>query len=88
MKEPELPKSRVTGRRLARQYGLEVKHALYRKTGDWYHSLKQFPSALFDDQGYVVFSSEGEYRSCQQLQFGKDVHVPNGIRTIPGYELR
>src|SRR5947208_706800 len=53
---------------LATRWGLKVRHALYRKTGNWYHQLTGFPGALLDADGYVIFESEQEFRECPQLQ--------------------
>jgi hypothetical protein len=76
---------RWTGRKPAREWGVDVQHALYRESGDWYHDLQQFPGAYLDATGYVVFNSREEYRQCPQLERGKTVHVPGGISAIPGY---
>lgn len=70
---------------LARRWGLDVTHGHYRETGDWYHHLTRFPGALFDKHGYVVFATEADYLTCPQLQLAQDVHVPNGIASIPKY---
>lgn len=53
--------AKTSGKALAKEYGLEVEHALYRRSGDWYHILKAFPGALFDANGYLVFVSQGAY---------------------------
>lgn len=75
-----------TGARRARRWKLGVKHALYRRTGDWYHQLERFPGALLDADGYVIFETEEAFRSCPQLVIRQDVAVPHGgIKTIPGY---
>ena len=76
-----------SGRALARSWGLDVQHALFRKTGDWYHQLERFPGALLDERGYVVFETEQAYRSCAQLRINQDVGVPGGISAIPGYTI-
>jgi|SRR3954451_1355199 hypothetical protein len=70
---------------LATRWGLKVRHALYRKTGNWYHQLNGFPGALLDADGYVIFESEQEFRGCPQLQVKKQVNAPKGIKAIPGY---
>lgn len=64
-----------------------ASHVLYRKTGDWYHHLKQFPGVLFDKQGYVRFETEDEYRNSSYLQHGEDLHVKEGISSLPSYTL-
>jgi hypothetical protein len=74
-----------TARALVKKWNLPVEHALYRKTGDWYHQLERFPGALLDENGYVIFESEAEYRSCPELKIRQDVGCPDGISKIPGY---
>ena len=75
----------MNGKTLNRKWNVGAKHALYRATGDWYHCLEHFPGALFDVNGYVLFKTEEEFRSCHYLQIQSDVHVPNGISNIPSY---
>ena len=76
-----------TARALASTWKLDVLHALYRKTGDWYHQLERFPGALLDEHGYVIFETPDAFRSCPQLRIRQDVVVPGGISQIPGYTL-
>jgi 5-methylcytosine-specific restriction protein A len=80
------------GKALAKSWGLSVRQALYRKTGDWYHRLTKFPGALLDADGYVIFDREGSFQACPQLRIGKDptrhggwVAAALGIKAIPGY---
>ncbi len=54
---------RVTGKGRARDWGIDVEHALYREIGNWYHIPNRFPAALIDSKGYVRFASESDYRS-------------------------
>jgi 5-methylcytosine-specific restriction protein A len=76
---------------LAKCWGLRVQHALYRKTGNWYHQLTKFPGALLDADGYVIFESEESFKACPQLRIGKDlrnggwVSASPGIKAIPAY---
>jgi 5-methylcytosine-specific restriction protein A len=74
-----------SGRELNRRWGVGARHALYREDGSWYHHLNEFPGALFDAHGYVVFKTEAEYFSSPYLQHGEELHVPGGITSIPGY---
>jgi hypothetical protein len=77
---------RQTGARLNKQWGVGAAHALYIHDGHWYHPLKRFPGALFDENGYVVFQTEADFRNCPYLSIGKDVSVPKpGISAMPGY---
>jgi 5-methylcytosine-specific restriction protein A len=86
-----MPEKEV-GKTLAKRWGLSVEQALYRKTSDWYHQLNQFPGALLDADGYVIFESEEAFRACSQLRIGKDpkrhggwVAASLGIKAIPAY---
>jgi len=76
---------KVTGKVLNREWDVGARHALYREDGRWYHTLRQFPGALFDARGYVLFRTRSDYEKCPQLQIGQHVHVPDGISSIPGY---
>lgn len=78
-------KMRVTGKNLNTMWGVGAAHSLYRKDGKWYHHLKEFPGALFDSQGYVIFKTQAEYRNNSYLQHGQDLHVPTGISSMPNY---
>ena len=73
------------GRRLNREWNVGARHALYSERGTWYHHLQRFPGALFDCFGFVVFETEEEYKQCQFLNHGKQLNVPGGISSIPGY---
>ena len=75
----------VTGDTLNKLWSVGAKHALYRHSGDWYHRLEDFPGALFDASGYVLFNNRDEYLSNPYLQIQQDVHVPGGISRMPGY---
>jgi len=74
-----------SGKRLNVIWGVGASHALYHENGRWYHPLESFPGAFFDANGYILFKTEDEYRSCKYLNLGKDVNVPESISSIPGY---
>jgi len=75
----------LTGKLLNKLWCVGAKHAVYREDGKWYHQLINFPGALFDGNGYIVFASAQDYQGCSALQIKQDVHVPHGISSIPGY---
>ncbi len=77
-----------SGRRLNELWKVGARHALYHKEGDYYNHLRYFPGALFDPQGFVVFSTEEEYLSSPHLQHGTQLHVPGGIASMPNYQRR
>lgn len=77
--------SGLTGRQLNVEWDVNAKQALYHKKGVWYNHLTYFPGALFDPNGYVVFKSEEQYRKNPHLRHGKQLDVPGGIASVPGY---
>lgn len=74
-----------TGRSLNKAWGVNAQHALYREDGKWYHHLQQFPGALFDSNGYVLFRTRDEYLNSPYLDHGQHLNIPSGISAIPGY---
>jgi hypothetical protein len=83
-----LDMKRLTGLRLAKLWGVNVRHALYHRDGTFYENLTRFPGALFDPGGYVVFKSEEDYKRSQYLNRGEKLNVPRGISSLPGYTRR
>ena len=53
--------AKLTGKQLAKFHGIDVEQARYRKTGDWFHPLTEFPGVLFDEGGYIYFRSQEDY---------------------------
>lgn len=82
---PSVQNRQLSGKLLNKEWKVGVRHALYHKDGCWYNNLEYFPGALFDPNGYIVFNTEEEYKSCRYLNIGKETNVPKGIWSIPGY---
>jgi len=79
-------KKENTAQRLKKEWNVDVKHQLYSETGTAYERLRDFPGALFDKNGYIVFETAQEYVSCPTISFRKKVSIHNGgISNIPGY---
>ena len=64
---------------------MNANHALYSRTGNWYHRLRRFPGAFFDSKGYVLFETENDFLNCDALNINIDVWVPRRISSIPTY---
>ena len=76
----------TTGTYLNELWGVGAAHALYIHDGLWYHQLKRFPGALFDRNGYVVFTTKKGFLKSPYLKIAKRVHIRKpGISGIPGY---
>lgn len=76
----------MNGKFLNKLLEINAKHALYRKDGKWYHNLKSFPGVLFDENGYIIFSSEKEYKNNNELQIKNDLHITDGIESLKNYQ--
>lgn len=77
---------KTNGRTLKKEWNVNARHNLYHDQGTFYENLKDFPGALYDEHGYVVFPTERSYRESAYLKPGKKLNVPGGIRSIPGYK--
>ena len=75
----------MNGRTLNRRWNVNASHVLHHKSGKWYHKLKRFPGALFDQKGYVLFQTEEDFFSCEGLSIKQDVWVSRGISSINSY---
>jgi 5-methylcytosine-specific restriction enzyme A len=75
----------LSGKYLNRLWNVGANHALYREDGKWYHQLKAFPGALFDANGYVVFETKEDYLESPYLQIQQDLHIKDGISSMPNY---
>jgi hypothetical protein len=78
----------LSGKTLNRRWGVGAIHALYHKDGTFYEELKQFPGALFDRNGYVLFKTKTDYDAARGLRHGAKLNVPGGISSLIGYQRR
>ena len=78
---------KLTGKKLNKLWNIGARQCLYRQNGKWYHPLTKFPAALCDQEGYLFFENEFEYKSCLGLKITeKSIHIGgNGISDIPEY---
>ena len=73
------------GQTLVETWGLPVRQARFARDGKFYMPLHEFPGALCDPHGYIIFESRDEYLRCQQLHVGSRLNVRGGIARLPGY---
>ena len=76
---------RITGRLLKGRWRIPAVHVLYREDGGWYHHLQEFPGALCDRYGYIMFRTREEYENHPDLSHGLQLNVPGGISSLRGY---
>lgn len=73
------------GRELNEEWGIHALRAFYSNDGTWFHRLDEFPGALFDAAGYVLFDTEDDYLNCPHLRINEHTHCTKGISLIPSY---
>ena len=74
---------------LNEQWKVGARQARYHWEGLFYEHLTQFPGALFDLHGYILFNTQEDYDRCAHFRGGThqeklNVYRP-GISDIPGY---
>lgn len=74
-----------SGAGLLKQWAIPAKQAMYHQDGTFFMPLEKFPGAYCDPNGYVVFATESEYKSCASINIGKRANVHGGISKLPGY---
>ena len=74
------------GKDLNRMWNVGARHALYSTFGTFYMILEDFPGALFDPHGYILFETREDFLTCRYLNIGKRLNVSSGIKNIPGYK--
>jgi hypothetical protein len=75
----------LTGKLLKKQWSIPAESVLYHKEGRFFENLKQFPGALCDPYGYVLFKTKEEYFTCPGVNIGKKTNVRPGISALPNY---
>lgn len=73
------------GRALARREGLQVRQAFYHQDGTFFQPISEYPVALFDRYGYVVFPDERSCTARPEIRITEKTNIPVGISSLPGY---
>jgi len=76
-----------TGRQLIKEWGIPCDYGLLSDWGNFYALPKQFPVALIDSTGFVIFDRQ-EDLIAQGAALGKRLNVPARISSLPGYQYR
>lgn len=80
-----MPKWADRAKQLNKEWRIGAEHALYNWDGKFYMKLRRFPGALIDDNGFVLFETEGDYLDCPGISAGIRVHFDPPISKLPGY---
>ncbi|MBN4064932.1 hypothetical protein JYU04_04270 [Dehalococcoides mccartyi] len=76
----------ASGRKLAVRENLKVTKAYYHWEGTWFQRVREFPVALFDKEGYVIFNSEREYLNHPDVEGSEKTNIPKGIASFSEYK--
>ncbi|MGO1072962.1 hypothetical protein [Lysobacter sp. CA199] len=77
----------ATGQQLLRKWKIPAQQAFHHRGGTFFMPLTEFPGALCDLYGYVLFQTYDEYVSSPFLSIGKRLNVRSGVHRLPGYTL-
>ncbi len=75
----------ASGRKMAIRENLKVTKAYYHWEGTWFQRVHEFPVALFDRNGYVIFNTEREYLSHPDVGGSEKTNIPKGIASFRSY---
>jgi len=71
--------------KICKEFNINVSEARYHVDGTWYNTLDNYPAALLDLYGYVIFNSENNLRSHADIK--KKIHISRGIHNLNDYKL-
>jgi hypothetical protein len=78
------------GNELNARWKIGAHQTRYRRTGDFFMMLKQFPGALCDANGFIRFETIedlSEAHGVKVYQNTQRISVPGGISNLLGYKL-
>ena len=55
---------------------------LFHRDGHYWNRLKNFPGALFDTTGYVLFQNEDQYLSCSGITVKSQTNLTGSITRL------
>jgi hypothetical protein len=76
-----------SGKRLILEWNIPAVQVHFHKDGTFYMPLhlNEFPAALADPDGYIIFKTKESYLSCRYISIGDRINIHQGISSIPGY---
>ena len=67
-------------KRSARRF--QAGTAFFHRDGHYWNRLKNFPGALFDTTGYVLFQDENEYLSCSSITVKSQTNLAGPVTIL------
>lgn len=81
------PTEKLDASVLIDRWGLQVAQGRCHREGTFYENLTEFPGALLDANGFVIFETEDEYRNCDGVTVKVKTNVDKpGIQSLPRYK--
>lgn len=74
-----------SGKNLRRVWNIPAVQVRYHKDGTFFMSIDNFPAALCEPNGYVLFRTKEEYEKSSFLNIGDRINVRKGVWNIPEY---
>ncbi|MEI8293903.1 MAG: HNH endonuclease [bacterium] len=70
---------------LVDRWRIKCASARFSQWGNWYASVKEYPSALLDSFGYALFESQADLMDCPGVKVTKQINIPEGISSLNRY---
>lgn len=67
------------------EWDIPANQAYYHHAGTFFMPLEEFPGALCDADGYVLFLTKADFDSERQIHVGQRTNVRGGISSLSGY---
>jgi len=81
MRKPKV----TTGKKLKAAWSIPAMRVYFHQDGTFYEVPLNFPAALCDMNGYVLFSSYEDLKNTPGISIGEKVNVHGGVFALKGY---
>ena len=71
---------------LSKEFGLNVVQSRYSDWGNFYGLVQNYPCALWDKSGYVIFNNEDDL-NIPEISVAKRINIPKRISSLKTYKL-
>ena len=79
-------KRMTTGKKLRGAWSIPAMRVYFHQDGDFYEVPIEFPAALCDMNGCILFKSREEMTVTRGVSVTSKVHIPDGISSLDGYK--
>ena len=75
----------TTGKKLRGAWSIPAMRVYFHQDGTFYEVPMQFPAALCDTHGYILFKNIEELKNSKSVSVSAKVNILDGISNLAGY---